>query len=351
MSIKATHVIGLPVITANTGAKLDTVRDVMYDPGEQKVIALLVDPGGWFSDAKVILNQDINSIGPDAVMVASEGVVKKASQIGGKVLAIAKQDTNLLHTKVITEKGEELGSVSDLLFDPGSGSVTELEVSQGALKDVTTGKHIVRIGDIATVGEDAMIVTAATAIAFESQDKTGKGGLQGTWKKTTEKAKETLDDLSQQAKEKAQEVQQNPQVQQVQQTLKEKFEQAKEYVQSGQAQTDVQQRLNEARDWAQKTVQQVQEKGQNVVQQGQKTVQQKTTEAQTAIQNQRKQAALGKIVELTLFDRQDQVIAQPGDVVNHAIIQKAEAGGVLENLLNNVKKPEGGEGKSEEVKE
>jgi len=54
MHIKGSRLINKKVIAAGQGKELDTVKDVIYDPTMHKVRALLIDEGGWFSDARVI---------------------------------------------------------------------------------------------------------------------------------------------------------------------------------------------------------------------------------------------------------------------------------------------------------
>src|SRR4051812_43395843 len=109
MLTKGDKVIGLNVVTVDDGKVLHTVKDIVFDPKENKIRGVLVDEGGWFSDAKFIFIEDIKSIGKDAVMVQNISVVKKASELHGKVSHIIQDDNYLTKTKVITEDGTQLG--------------------------------------------------------------------------------------------------------------------------------------------------------------------------------------------------------------------------------------------------
>jgi uncharacterized protein YrrD len=44
--IQATKIIGLKGITLDGGKEIDTVKDVIYDPEENRVKALLIDKQG-----------------------------------------------------------------------------------------------------------------------------------------------------------------------------------------------------------------------------------------------------------------------------------------------------------------
>ncbi len=49
MDIKGKDVIGLKILTLDDGRKVETVSDIVYDPTQQKVTALIVSNGGLFS--------------------------------------------------------------------------------------------------------------------------------------------------------------------------------------------------------------------------------------------------------------------------------------------------------------
>lgn len=177
MLIKATDIIGLKVLTLQEGKEIEEVDDIIYDPLENKIKALLVDPGGWFSDAKVVLFKDIKSIGKDEILVNSQDAVAKASDVSERISGIAKENKHLTHTKIVTEDGKKLGKVSDVYFDDKTGEVIEFEVTQGGLFDLASGKKKLHISDIITVGEDATIVRGYTQEEVKQQAQTQ--GLQG----------------------------------------------------------------------------------------------------------------------------------------------------------------------------
>lgn len=215
MLIKGNDVIGLKILSLKQGRQIDDVSDLVYDPQNHQVKALIVDKGGWFSDAKLILYKDVESIGKDAVMVKTTDVVRKASDISERVESIAKADNYLTKTKIVTDSGTDLGSVSDIYFDDKTGRVEEFEVSQG-LKNLQSGKKRVRVSDIVTIGEDATIVRAVAEARFEKQAQ--DQGLQGMINKGKQATTETINqakatanspetkDKIEQAKQKASEV-------------------------------------------------------------------------------------------------------------------------------------------------
>ena len=188
-TIKGTQIIGLDIIAIKTGKKLETVTDILYDPRVNKVIGVLVDSGGWFSDSRIILSENIISVGKDAVMVEDENSIQIGSEASNRVNQIAGGDQTLQGNEVMTESGENLGKISDIFVHFPGGNVDQLEVSKGFLGDFNSGKSLVKIEDIITIGE-RIIVKNYTKEIMEKQDETQ--GLQGVLKTSGEIAQEKL---------------------------------------------------------------------------------------------------------------------------------------------------------------
>ncbi|GAB4145335.1 MAG: hypothetical protein OHK0017_04800 [Patescibacteria group bacterium] len=323
MSIKATNVIGLKVISTKTGTEIETVNDVIYDPATNKVMAILVDNGGWFSDAKVILTSDIQSIGSDAVIVGSADVIKRAAEIPQRIANIARGGNYLTKTHVVTETGVKLGDVTDVFFEMPSGQVTELEVSEGAIANIASGKKTVRIQDIVTVGEDAIIVRAYTEQAFQEQGQNkGVQGAVAAGASTTgsvlsqagEKAKELVNQAGEKLSEAKENIANHPQVQKVSQDFK-----------SGKMEEGLRQNLQGAKQAAT-----------SAWEQGKQGVQSTTQQAQDNIQDRRLKDALGQYLTVNL--PLGEVLVPINTVVTQPLIDEAQKYDLLDKLLSNVSK-------------
>lgn len=218
--VKGSSVIGLKIITLQDGREVGKVKDIIFNPDSQYVEALLIDEGGVLRDTKVIDLPTIKSIGKDAVIIDQEQTIKKADDIPKEVVDIAKGDTYLTKTKIMTETGDELGQISDVYFDEKTGKVTEFEVSQGVFQNAASGKKRVKITDIVTVGKDSTIVRSTVQDSFSSQAQTG--GLQGRITTIQEKtpqivsqAKRKSGDVIQRTKIKSREFMEKPETQDV----------------------------------------------------------------------------------------------------------------------------------------
>ena len=305
MIVKATKIINNKVLTLNSGAEIAKVHDVIYDPRENKVKALVVDEGGWFSDAKVILISDVKNIGEDAVVIESEELIKKTSDVEQKVSNIANNNDFLTKTKIVTEDGKELGHVTDLFFDDKTGIVSQLEVSGGILENAKSGKKVIEIADIITIGHDATIVKKYTSEKFDQQSE--QQGAQGTVIAVKDKAKELFD----KTKEKTLDLKGK---------AEDSFAKIKQNVQDSEKQDNVKSKLNDVKDKVTGTVTD------------------KKSELQGKISEDSKNAALGQYLTKHIIGQNDEILAKPGDLVTHQVLNQAEASGMLDQVLKNTSK-------------
>jgi uncharacterized protein YrrD len=329
--VKGNDVIGKKVTSIQKGKNIEDVDDLVYDPSEGKVKALLVDTGGWFSDAKVILFEDVKSFGKDAIVVESDDVIKKASDVPQRIAHIAKDDTYLTKTKVMTEEGMELGQVTDIYFDPNSGKVSELEVSQGAFKNVASGKKRVQVSDIIKVGEDVTIVKSSALSDVESQAE--EKGLRGTYQQAKEgvekgvkKVKEEGPDLMEKAKMGVKDI--SGKVSQKAQSLVEKGEdKVREFRESPETQKKMEQ--------VEKKTEKVTGKVKERASQAGKTVSRKAGQVQEAASEKRRKNVLGKYLTVNVLNKEDVLIARRGEVITNELLDDAEDEGVADVVLSN----------------
>ena len=363
-TIKGNQVLGLPVITINNGKQLAKIQDIIYDPKTNQVKAFLISEGGWFKEAEVLLIQDIKAIGQDAVMIDSTNQIRPANEVDNAVSSIAESENYLTKNQVITQQGTKLGKVVDIYFDFPGGRVSDLEVSEGMFKNISSGTKTVPVANIITVGEEALIVSGFVENQFDKQAQhqgiqgalnSAKEGVVNAWQSTSSKAielgevakdkaieygtvaKDKATELGSNAGAKAQEIGQNLQaksqevaesekVQNAKEAVVNKFQDVKEHVQSGKA-------GEQAQNLASVAATRVSESFQSAKSAVTGTASDATAKATDA----RAHGALGKKVgNITLLTKDDKIIAEPGDTITHTIIEISEANDVLDKLLNNV---------------
>jgi uncharacterized protein YrrD len=173
---------GRPVVSIETGQRLGSIDQIVFEPDGRKVAAFTVHSdtvGGIISPeqptASWLLAGDIHAIGPDAITVASPESLRETIERQEYFLA-----GDLVRRKVVTEGGALVGNVAAIHFDPQSLAVTDFEISRGFFKsNPKIGfEHVVTVGhDVIVVDESANSDQTTTHKPVEQKDQTVVGDV------------------------------------------------------------------------------------------------------------------------------------------------------------------------------
>lgn len=151
-------VVGLPVVSMDGGEALGRVQDVLCDRQGTRVIGLLLEGGSW-RRRRVVPFEEVFAVGRDAVVLRQPVVLP--SPAGGRLAALRSRHNRLVGQRLLSARGEELGIVDDLVFDPGTGRIEGFLVSGGVVQDLLTGKKFLPSGRRLVWGRDALILIEA----------------------------------------------------------------------------------------------------------------------------------------------------------------------------------------------
>ena len=167
--VRATELMGLPIVTLDTAAAIGEVRDVLFDPARSRVVALTVRGRGLLSPPLLGLlpTGSVSSIGRDAVMVATaESLVRQRDGMSSAV----DEQIEVLGKEVVTDGGGMLGNVIDVVLevDRGEAAVVGAEIERAGESRV-----IVPLPSGVPVSSEALIVP----VAAEPLAANGLGGF------------------------------------------------------------------------------------------------------------------------------------------------------------------------------
>ncbi|HYF65728.1 MAG TPA: PRC-barrel domain-containing protein [Herpetosiphonaceae bacterium] len=145
---------GKPVIAQTTGERIATIHDVVLDQPPTRVVAFLIDVGGWLTSARVIRWEQVVSLG-DVLLVQGEPPYAKITA-DPELAALAKQGHQITGTTIITVDGTQIGTVADLSIDD-RGHIVGYAVRQGFFQDLR-GRSLLPADQVRSVGTDALIV-------------------------------------------------------------------------------------------------------------------------------------------------------------------------------------------------
>lgn len=135
-------IIDLPVIDSMSAHRLCTIKDVIVDLRENRVYALVCRERLFKRTLEAIPYRNVVSITQNGIGIA------------GSTRQISLREMDMKHRRfqsygaimgrlVLSNRGETLGVVRDILIDTGSGMIKAYELSEGYLDDFLAGRHIV----------------------------------------------------------------------------------------------------------------------------------------------------------------------------------------------------------------
>ncbi|MGH3776623.1 MAG: PRC-barrel domain-containing protein [Pseudonocardiaceae bacterium] len=131
------------VVNTTTATRVARVDGFVVLPGPARVALLRLSK---VSGAGTLLAWgDLQGFGPDAVTVATDAVIRPAHDALEQ--RAEDNDLEILGKRVLTERGLELSTVTDVDFDPETGAVTTLITKT----ETIAGERLIGLGGYAVV--------------------------------------------------------------------------------------------------------------------------------------------------------------------------------------------------------
>ncbi|MBV9160525.1 MAG: PRC-barrel domain-containing protein [Pseudonocardiales bacterium] len=131
------------VVNTTTATRVGRVDGFVVLPGPARVALLRL---GKVSGAGTLLAwEDLQGFGPDAVTVPTDAVIRPPRDALEQ--RAEDNDLEIMGKRVLTERGMELGPVTDVDFDPETGAVTSLITKT----ETIAGQQLIGLGGYAVV--------------------------------------------------------------------------------------------------------------------------------------------------------------------------------------------------------
>lgn len=175
--------LGMSIISLESGEQIGTVKGYIIDPKSIRIAALLLErKGGWFKDARVVTFENIKNVGEHAITVGITKCVERASSLP-EIMALTKQDIDIINAKVISGDGNLLGTTEEFYFEPTTGKIVAIEITGRLFDALFKGKAMLNTSYIETLGKHAIIVKK------EAEDNLER--LESSLSETVKNVKET----------------------------------------------------------------------------------------------------------------------------------------------------------------
>lgn len=128
MSDSFQQATGRKVVSRASAQDLGVVNHLLVDAERRRIAAVVVGRG---RRARLVDWAQLSGFGPDAVMVRDEGALRPP--LDDRERAAADGELELVGRRALSERGNELGTVHDVTFDPGTGAVEMLQIGDRAI--------------------------------------------------------------------------------------------------------------------------------------------------------------------------------------------------------------------------
>lgn len=137
---------GQKVMSTGSATTVGKVDGFLVDPVTRSVAALHLKKTEGEGDT--LPWSDLKAFGRDAVTIEDAALIVVAD---GRLAELAGKDREVLGRRVLTEGGEDLGTVEDVDFDPADGRIVALLTKQHEV----AGSRLIGSGSYAVVVRNA----------------------------------------------------------------------------------------------------------------------------------------------------------------------------------------------------
>ena len=179
---KGKDLIGKMIVAYDSGEKIGTIKDLIFDQHQNCLLGFVVKEANWFRRAQILPLYLVKAFGSETIVVPSRAAICPSVDRANihKVL----QDARVINGKhIVTTDGRDLGKLIDFYFDEQTGIVEGYEVSGGRFTDADSGRSFVPATHVLEIGKE---------VAFIPTETVGSIAPSGSWKAALQTANDKL---------------------------------------------------------------------------------------------------------------------------------------------------------------
>jgi len=172
---QSSEIIGLPVVSITEAKELGTIKELLINPAEGSIAAVVLDDGQWYYGAKLILFNDLEGIGEYAATVKNSSVIIPIAA-AADLEALLVANVKVIGSKVLTSSGRIQGKVTEFYIND-AGKIANCEVvgadggtiSVPAQNIYTFGKEVLVVADIDCSVTETSVTETNDGLDFQKQ--------------------------------------------------------------------------------------------------------------------------------------------------------------------------------------
>ena len=183
---RSKKLLTLPVISLSDGEELGKIKGLIIDPETISLTALVLDyRKGFLKEPRLIHFDQITSFGDYAVTVKNTHACERLTS-RPQLNPLIRRPVQILGARVLREDGNLLGTVEEFIFDPLTGRISGLELTDNLISSLFRGRSFLDGKTILALGKNTIIVEKG-AEASLIKEEAPIGDLTDSFKKTSKK--------------------------------------------------------------------------------------------------------------------------------------------------------------------
>lgn len=155
--IDAGELLDMPVFSVSRGEAVGSVRNIILDPREKRLLALTVEKRGWYQEVRVIPAARVLSLGADVVNIDEKCAAGRSVSLP-RIVEQMHHPCNPVGSRLMSEDGRSLGRVERCYLDCRTGCISRLMLSGGWLGNLWLGRVFVPAEYICSIGDGTVVV-------------------------------------------------------------------------------------------------------------------------------------------------------------------------------------------------
>jgi len=157
--VKASQLKGLAVITVSNAAKVGQVEDVFFDATYRRVLGMGLKKS-VFGQAEAVSRTSVTAVGNDSLNISSPEAINLEDRFAD--LAGAIKLSQIEGTKVVTEGGDLVGTITDMLLDDEATEVTAYLLNAPLWERIRHQEPEFSADQVVRVGEGGIMIVTNT---------------------------------------------------------------------------------------------------------------------------------------------------------------------------------------------
>lgn len=153
MLIEASKLINLPIGALDAQSKIGSVQNIIVDPKNGELLGFFVKEGRFFSPTLVLSTQDVTEFDANGLVTKNiENFVELKEII--KIKDAVKKNIKIIGANAITESGNKIGRVFDLLINTETSMVAKYYIKGFFQDKIIPAEKIIKINKKGVIFSD-----------------------------------------------------------------------------------------------------------------------------------------------------------------------------------------------------